>query len=159
MKLVLPDEGATAAFAARFAAALPADFGVRLVLLEGELGAGKSTFARAVLRALGHRGAVPSPTYTLVEPYETAAGNVYHIDLYRIGSEEELYFLGFDELDDGLVLVEWPERAPTLRSRADVKISFAYHASGRRAVVEGLSERGRDLVAKLRAQEPKYRIK
>ena len=159
MKLVLADEAVTAAFAARFAAALPPELGGRIVLLEGELGAGKSTFARALLRALGHRGAVPSPTYTLVEPYETAAGKVYHIDLYRIGSAEELYFLGFDDLDDGLVLVEWPDRAPSLEARADIRISLAYHEPGRSAAVEGLSERGRELVSRLRAPEPKDRIK
>ncbi len=159
MKLVLPDEAATVALAARFAAALPADFAGRLVLLEGELGAGKSTFARAVLRALGHRGAVPSPTYTLVEPYETAAGKVFHLDLYRISSEEELYFLGFDDLDDGLVLVEWPDRAPTLEDRGDVKISFAYHNLGRRVVLESLSDAGTALIARLAAEESKDRIK
>ncbi|MDZ7770798.1 MAG: tRNA (adenosine(37)-N6)-threonylcarbamoyltransferase complex ATPase subunit type 1 TsaE [Woeseiaceae bacterium] len=105
----LPDPPATNALGGLLAAALPDDYRGWLVLLQGELGAGKSTLARALLTALGHDGLVPSPTYTLVEPYELPRGSVYHVDLYRISSADELHFLGFDELREGLMLVEWPK--------------------------------------------------
>lgn len=147
----LPDEAATAAFAARIGRSLPADLAGWTLLLEGSLGTGKSTFARALLRALGHTGPVPSPTYTLVEPYRLAAGKVYHVDLYRVASAEELRFLGWTELDDGLRLVEWPDRAPELSDSADLRVCFEYEGSGRRATVLGLSRRGSQLAARAAA--------
>ena len=151
MKAELPDEGATWDLAAAFAEHLPSRVDGWTIVLKGELGAGKSTFARSLLRALGHQGAVPSPTYTLVEPYETAKGRIYHVDLYRISSADELAFLGFDELDDGLRLVEWPERVAGLEARADVQIELGYQGEGRSAVIRGRSARGRRLVAGLAA--------
>jgi tRNA threonylcarbamoyladenosine biosynthesis protein TsaE len=149
MSLFLPDEAATQAFAARLHAALPADIAGWTVLLDGELGAGKSTLARALIRACGHAGAVPSPTYTLVEPYKLDCGNIYHVDLYRVAVEEELRFLGWNELDDGLRLVEWPDRAPELAASADLRISLGYAQAGRSLDLVGLSERGRALASKL----------
>ena len=150
VKQRLADEAATAALAARFAAALPEDTAGWTVLLEGELGAGKSTFARALLRALGHEGSVPSPTYTLVEPYAVSGRDIYHIDLYRISSEEELYFLGWSDIDDGLRLVEWPDRAPGLATIADVRIRLAYGSaiddSGRNIEIEAISQRANSVV-------------
>jgi tRNA threonylcarbamoyladenosine biosynthesis protein TsaE len=143
MSVFLPDEAATAAYARRLAHLLPPDAAGWTVLLEGPLGAGKSTFARALLRALGHAGPVPSPTYTLVEPYELAGGTVYHVDLYRVTSADELRFLGWTELDDGLRLVEWPDRAPELAASSDLRVRLVYEGSGRRVAVEGLSDRGR----------------
>jgi tRNA threonylcarbamoyladenosine biosynthesis protein TsaE len=145
----LADEAATAAFAARTARLLPAALAGWTLLLKGNLGAGKSTFARGFLRELGHRGPVPSPTYTLVEPYRLARGNVYHVDLYRVSSADELQFLGWTELDDGLRLVEWPDRAPELATTADLLLQFDYDGSGRRVTVDGLSERGRAVAARL----------
>lgn len=142
----LPDEPATIELAAQLAAALPPDRQGWLLLLEGELGAGKSTLARGLIRALGHRGSVPSPTYTLVEPYELPGGTVYHIDLYRVADPEELQFLGFDELEQGLRLVEWPDRAPALASAADLAIKLRYDGAGRRATIEALSTRGAALI-------------
>ena len=106
MKLHLADPEATAELARSLNSVLPADTAGWTLLLDGELGAGKSTFARALIRAMGHRGAVPSPTYTLVEPYELPGRLVYHIDLYRIADEEELRYLGWTELEDGLRIVE-----------------------------------------------------
>lgn len=146
MKFFLADEAATIDFGRRFLERLPADLAGWTVLLGGELGAGKSTFARALIRAAGHTGPVPSPTYTLVEPYTLSRGMIYHVDLYRISSEDELRYLGWDELDDGFRLVEWPERAPGLAAQADVALALAYQGNGRSARLTGLSERGSLLV-------------
>lgn len=149
MRIFLEDEAATIALATRLKSALPQDLAGWTVLLEGELGAGKSTFARALIRALGHSGPVPSPTYTLVEPYRVSAGSIYHIDLYRIVAEDELRYLGWNELDDGMRLVEWPDRAPGLSAAADLRLTLAYEQDGRTANFEGLSENGRQLLASL----------
>lgn len=147
MRVKLADAAATEEFARHFAACLPERTAGWIVLLTGELGSGKSTFARALIRGLGHPGVVPSPTYTLIEPYDVAGGRVYHLDLYRVASEDELYFLGYDELDDGLRLIEWPERAPRTGTGADVRLTFHYGGPGRTLDVEGLSPRGRKLIA------------
>lgn len=149
MRVHLADAAATDALAGRLHAALPADTAGWSLLLEGELGAGKSTFARALIVAMGHKGAVPSPTYTLVEPYQLPGRIVYHIDLYRIVDENELRFLGWDELEDGLRLVEWPDRAPGLLGAADLSLRLAYANTGRDAEITGLSKRGSALVAAL----------
>ena len=145
--LNLPDSEATASLATALASALPADAGGWTILLHGELGAGKSTFARAMLRSLGHEGLVPSPTYTLVEPYTLPGYSVYHIDLYRVTSADELEFLGWSDLQDGLKLVEWPERAPRLLKLADIQIELRYEDEGRAADLKGLSERGSKVLA------------
>jgi tRNA threonylcarbamoyladenosine biosynthesis protein TsaE len=106
--LKLSDETVTAELGARIAAALrPGD----VVALSGELGAGKTALARAILRALGVTGHVPSPTFTLVQSYETPGLRVHHFDLYRIEAENELPELGLDEAkEEGAVLIEWPDR-------------------------------------------------
>ncbi|MFP4462982.1 MAG: tRNA (adenosine(37)-N6)-threonylcarbamoyltransferase complex ATPase subunit type 1 TsaE [Guyparkeria sp.] len=108
------DQAAVESFAARLAAVAPP---AGVLSLRGELGAGKSTFARAFLRALGVEGTIRSPTYTLVEPYDVAAGpggpsRVLHLDLYRLADPEELDYLGVrDEVDQALFLVEWLSQA------------------------------------------------
>ena len=109
-ELALPDLGATALLAGRIAPLLRSG---DAVALWGELGAGKTTLARDILRALGVTEDVPSPTFTLVQTYVTPRLTVAHYDLYRLKSSRELDELGFAEaLDDGAALVEWPERAP-----------------------------------------------
>lgn len=141
MNFNLPDPAATGALGRALAAMLPDRLEGWMVLLEGDLGTGKTTLARALLRALGHEGAVPSPTYTLVEPYEVPRGRVYHIDLYRISDETELPCLGWDAFDDGLTLVEWPQRAPGLERVADLRVRFDWQNGGRRATVDRLAAR------------------
>ena len=143
----LADEQATERLAAALARALPDDPAGLVILLQGELGAGKSTLARGLLRALGHRGAVPSPTYTLVEPYSFPESMVYHIDLYRISSVDELEFLGWSDFGDGLRLIEWPERVPGLSEQADLLIELRYAGAGRSAELSALSERGAEILA------------
>jgi tRNA threonylcarbamoyl adenosine modification protein YjeE len=107
--LPLPDLDATARLGAAIAGGLRAG---DAVALWGDLGAGKTTLARAILRALGVTEEVPSPTFTLVQSYETLPP-VAHFDLYRLKNAREMAELGFDDaLEDGAVLVEWPERAP-----------------------------------------------
>ena len=147
--LILPDPEATESLAAALAAALPAAAGGWAILLKGELGAGKSTFARAMLHALGHEGVVPSPTYALVEPYTLPNYSAYHIDLYRIESANELEFLGWSDLQDGLQLIEWPERAPQLGEEADIQVDLSYVDEGRAAELTGLSERGKAVLASM----------
>lgn len=115
--VTLSDETATAELGARIARGLePGD----AVLLKGDLGAGKTTLARAILRALGVEGHVPSPTFTLVQAYQAQDLPVFHYDLYRIENPRELAELGIDDaLDDGVLLVEWPERGFPQRLAAD----------------------------------------
>lgn len=149
MKRFLIDEQATIDFAEQIYQAMADGLAGWTVLLNGELGAGKSTFARAFIKAAGHKGAVPSPTYTLVEPYNLATGNIYHIDLYRVSDSEELRYLGWNELDDGMRLVEWPDRAPDLIEEADLSLLLQYDGDSRSVEVTALSDRGRTLIQKI----------
>ena len=115
----------------------------------GELGAGKTTLTRGVLKALGHQDAVKSPTYTIVEPYESlAAGPLYHFDLYRLGDPEELEYLGLrDYLASGARLIfEWPERAGLRLPSPDMTIALEIHGATRVATI---SARGADLASEL----------
>jgi tRNA threonylcarbamoyladenosine biosynthesis protein TsaE len=146
MKRFLADEAATEAFGRELLEAMPADLAGWTLLLSGELGAGKSTFARAFICGAGHEGSVPSPTYTLVEPYQLSRGSIYHVDLYRVSDEEELRYLGWNELDHGCRLVEWPDRAPGLTARADLSLLFSYAGEGRNVEVTALSDRAQAVV-------------
>lgn len=129
--LALADAAATEALAARLAARLPMR---AVVYLHGDLGAGKSTFARAMLRALGVTGTIRSPTYTLVEPYALpGGGQALHLDLYRIGDPGELEFLGLDEDSARLWLVEWPERGAGALPAPDLRVQLAVADAGRQA--------------------------
>jgi tRNA threonylcarbamoyl adenosine modification protein YjeE len=131
----LPDLAATDALAARIAAGLQAGHSIAL---KGDLGAGKTTLARAILRALGVSEHVPSPTFTLVQSYETAKGTVFHFDLYRVEEARELDELGFDDaLDQGIVLVEWPERAGARLPDEILNVALTLDDGGRSATVSG----------------------
>ena len=129
------DDAATAAFGARLAAVLkPGD----LVILDGDLGAGKTALARAVIRTLvgDPRLDVPSPSFALVQPYDAPGGPVLHADLYRLSTEAEIDELGLFDRPETIVLVEWPERAPSLAAQADVTIRLAVPKGGEGRDVE-----------------------
>jgi tRNA threonylcarbamoyladenosine biosynthesis protein TsaE len=131
----LPDENATAALAARLAAlARPGD----VIALCGELGAGKTSFARAFIRARGGDETVPSPTFTLVQLYELPDGAIWHFDLYRLRLAEEAWELGIeDAFRDGISLIEWPERLGALlpQRRLAIALDFAPAPGARRATL------------------------
>lgn len=132
-------------------AALATTSGGALLWLEGDLGAGKTTLVRGLLRALGHEGNVKSPTYTLVEPYVLPMRRLYHLDLYRLVDPEELEFLGMRDLDrelaDGAtVVVEWPARGAGFLPAPDLVVVLAPQGAGRVAHLEARSARGTDLL-------------
>lgn len=139
MHLFLPDTDATEALGQALARTRPA---VAVVHLRGDLGAGKSTLARALLRALGVAGAIRSPTYTLVERYPVEGGEAWHLDLYRIGDAGELEFLGLDEGAAVLWLVEWPERGGAALPRADLQVDLSVEGNGRAARLLAASPQG-----------------
>lgn len=150
--LWLADEAATLAFGARLAGALDSLPG-GCVFLQGDLGAGKTTLTRGVLTALGHRGAVKSPTYTLVEAYELGGRRVYHFDLYRLGHPEELDYMGIRDYFDGhsLCLVEWPSRGEGFLPAADIRATLQVQAGGRLVKLEAGTDAGAAVCATLMA--------
>lgn len=149
LRLAAADAEAQEALGCRLAAALR---GRGVVYLQGDLGAGKTTLTRGVLRGYGHAGAVKSPTYTLVEPYELAGIAVYHFDLYRLTDPEELELMGMREYfrPDALVLLEWPERGQPLLPPADVVITIRAGNNGRALEFAAHNEYGRSVLNALR---------
>ncbi|MFA9485396.1 tRNA (adenosine(37)-N6)-threonylcarbamoyltransferase complex ATPase subunit type 1 TsaE [Moraxella haemolytica] len=133
MKIILENEKDTERLAVALAKMNP----VGSLWLSGDLGAGKTTFTRYLLRALGHTGAVKSPTYTLVESYRINQKPVYHADLYRLNDPEELDFIGFFEYfeeKDSLVIIEWASRAESLLPKPDIQLKITRQAHDARLV-------------------------
>lgn len=147
----LADEAATVAAGAVLARAIHSvsHSPALVVYLQGNLGAGKTTFCRGVLQGLGHGGNVKSPTYTLVEPYVLPVGAVYHFDLYRLRDPAELEYLGVEEyFDQGLLcLVEWPDHGGGMIPAPDLQITLHTEGGGRRLLLAGGSASGKKVAA------------
>ncbi|OUD16191.1 tRNA (adenosine(37)-N6)-threonylcarbamoyltransferase complex ATPase subunit type 1 TsaE [Thioflexithrix psekupsensis] len=124
--------------------------GQGIFYLQGQLGAGKTTFARGFIQALGHQGRVKSPTYTLVEPYLLAQSSVYHFDLYRLNDPEELDFLGIRDYlayPPFVFLIEWPEKGGLYLPRADICLQLSYHEmTARRCTLMANSDQGQKIM-------------
>ncbi|WP_043530182.1 tRNA (adenosine(37)-N6)-threonylcarbamoyltransferase complex ATPase subunit type 1 TsaE [Litchfieldella xinjiangensis] len=148
MQVTLEDEAAQVAFGEALGLALA---GRGQVHLQGELGAGKTTLTRGVLRAYGHQGAVKSPTYTLVEPYRFNDREVHHFDLYRLADPEELEFIGARDLldDDSLCLIEWPSRGEGWLPEPDLAVQLSVSGMGRTAELRAMTEYGRSVLTRL----------
>jgi len=146
MRLELPDTDATEALGRALAETRPAQAAMHL---QGDLGAGKSTLARALLRRLGVEGAIRSPTYTLIERYPIPGGEAWHLDLYRIGDVGELDFLGLDDAVATLWLVEWPERAGSALPRPDLRVELGMEGNGRVAGLAAETGQGQQWLARL----------
>ena len=146
------DESSQEALGAQLAAAARPGL---VVFLQGGLGLGKTTFARGFMRALGHAGAVKSPTYTLVEPYVLGGRQIYHFDLYRLADPEELEFMGIRDYFSGeaICLVEWPERGSGVLPPADLVINIERKGAGRGLTLCAHSRLGADVLAQM-ALEP-----
>lgn len=144
MRVVLDSEQQQEAFGQRLSSLLPS---TGIVFLEGDLGAGKTTLVRGVLRGMGWVGAVKSPTYTIMEPYEFGARYLYHFDLYRLADPEELEYLGLrDMLDGGLLFFEWPERGAGMLPLPDLHILITHLAEGRELELSANSTIGQQII-------------
>jgi tRNA threonylcarbamoyladenosine biosynthesis protein TsaE len=148
LECVLNSAAATEALGARLAGVLAPGC---ILYLMGDLGAGKTTLARGLLRALGHHGTVKSPTFTLVEPYQPGGWRLFHWDLYRLTDPEELEFLGLrDQLDgETVLLIEWPERGFGELPAPDLEVRLDYAGEGRNCRLEARSPTGQTMLAEL----------
>ncbi|HET7597559.1 MAG TPA: tRNA (adenosine(37)-N6)-threonylcarbamoyltransferase complex ATPase subunit type 1 TsaE [Burkholderiales bacterium] len=144
----LPSEADTLALGNALAAALEPG---TVIYLSGDLGTGKTTLARGLIRGLGYPGKVRSPTFTLVELYKFSKLYLYHFDFYRFGDPREWADAGFREYvtPESVCLVEWPEKAAGRLPEADVRIALSVEADGRRAKIEANTEAGRRCIARL----------
>ncbi|UTW11771.1 tRNA (adenosine(37)-N6)-threonylcarbamoyltransferase complex ATPase subunit type 1 TsaE [Marinobacterium rhizophilum] len=122
-----------------------------IIFLHGDLGMGKTTLCRGVLRAYGHLGSVKSPTYTLVEPYDLEGRRLYHFDLYRLADPEELEYLGIRDYfeDDDLCLIEWPQRGAGWLPRPDLDVEISIAGQGRSIECQGRTARGQQILTAL----------
>ncbi|BBB27406.1 tRNA (adenosine(37)-N6)-threonylcarbamoyltransferase complex ATPase subunit type 1 TsaE [Amphritea japonica] len=150
--IFVADEAAMVAFGHRLAQVVE---GGEVVFLNGDLGMGKTTLSRGVLRGFGHQGSVKSPTYTLVEPYELDELTVFHFDLYRLGDPEELEYLGIRDYftDQSICLIEWPERGEGVLPVADLLLNISVEQLGRRINWQPQTEKGRLLADKLKLSD------
>lgn len=142
-----PEEKDLQLFANKFAGVLQVPL---VIWLEGDLGAGKTAFSRALIQSLGYKGRVKSPTYGLLEQYQLASLHVLHLDLYRISDPGELEFLGLEDLVDehSIVLIEWPDRGGSFLPKADFIFRFAYAEPGRSLYWEARTEQAKTVISR-----------
>ncbi len=148
----LPDEAATLALGRELSNVLVPGLAI---WLQGDLGAGKTTLVRGLLRGLGYEGRVKSPTFTLVELYPLSSFNLYHFDLYRFADPGEWADAGFREYfnDQSICLVEWPEKGGDFLPRPDLEVRLDLAGEGRRVELAGVTEAGRRCMQRLATQE------
>ncbi|MBD3671102.1 MAG: tRNA (adenosine(37)-N6)-threonylcarbamoyltransferase complex ATPase subunit type 1 TsaE [Gammaproteobacteria bacterium] len=148
--IYLEGEEAMLAFGAELASVLD---GARVHLV-GDLGAGKTTLVRGILQAMGHRGAVKSPTYTLVEPYHLKDRAIYHFDLYRLGDPEELEYMGVRDYfeEESLCLVEWPDKGQGYLPESDLTVTIEYQGEARALKLEAGTGKGGQILSALAAK-------
>ena len=149
LEYFLKDEAAQLKLAASIAASTPSG---AIIFLDGDLGTGKTTLVRGFLHALGFTGNVKSPTYTLVEPYLIGEQQIYHFDLYRLGSPDELEYAGGRDYFDGqsICLIEWPEKAQGYLPEADLFCQLSYKNQagnqGRNCILSAITDKGLTIV-------------
>ena len=150
--IALPDVQYSEALAVRLAACLAAPL---VLTFSGEIGAGKTTFIRAMLRALGVKSAIKSPTFSLLESYQCQHLQVHHFDLYRIHDETELEYIGFRDyfLADAICCIEWPERASHSLDFVDVNFAFTIDGSGRLLTLSATSAPGELILSYLTGKQ------
>lgn len=143
----IADEAAMVAFGGSLAASGLGG----VVFLNGDLGMGKTTLCRGIIQSAGHQGAVKSPTYTLVEPYELEDRDIYHFDLYRLGDPEELEYFGVRDYfhDNALCLIEWPEKGEGVLPPADMLLNITVQNEGRLIELQPQTLKGQQLLANL----------
>ena len=153
LKMSLADESETLRLGAALAACLEPGL---MIYLRGELGAGKTTLVRGILRSLGHQGPVRSPTYALVEVYDLSRLHLHHFDFYRFHDPREWIDAGFRESFDGnnVTVIEWPEKAGPWLPPADVDIAFEFVESGRDVMLASNSAAGQKCLALLERRAP-----
>ncbi|RDX38156.1 tRNA (adenosine(37)-N6)-threonylcarbamoyltransferase complex ATPase subunit type 1 TsaE [Kangiella sp. HD9-110m-PIT-SAG07] len=150
LSFLLEGESETVSLGLALSELLPVPF---IIYMYGDLGAGKTTFVRGLLQGLGHKGAVKSPTYTLVEPYALGGKNVYHFDLYRLADPEELEYIGIREYqeEDAILIFEWPDKGEGMIPSADLMIELEYTDLGRKADLKFEDQAlGQDIAQKIR---------
>lgn len=152
MQILLEDEQKMQVFGGKIAQVIGQINAPLLILLNGDLGAGKTTLSRGILNGLGHRGSVKSPTYTLVEPYDLEIGKVFHFDLYRLVDPEELYDIGFNDYltESQLCMIEWPDKGGSLLPKADISLQINSNGTGRQVILTAQTSLGSQCVNELR---------
>lgn len=152
LTVILEDEQKMVDFGAQLAAVIQATDAPILILLNGDLGAGKTTISRGILQGLGHSGAVKSPTYTLVEPYELATGKIFHFDLYRLIDPDELEHIGFsDYLSEAkLCIIEWPENGGSYIPMPDITVAISQYELGRQVTLSSNTKSGQQCIEQIR---------
>ena len=153
IKLFLKNEQSTNLLGSIFTKILRSYKDGLVVSLKGEMGSGKTTLVRAIIKESGHAGSVPSPTYTLIEPYNISNKPIYHIDLYRIEEDLELEFIGWNDFEvNSLIFIEWPERVHRVYKSSDIVIDFDFDIEGRKVKIKSMSSEGISLIKNIESE-------